>query len=115
MMPSMALVWADCGYAGKLLDWAKARLRLLVEIVRNPEGIKTFQGLPRRWVAERTFAWITKCRRLAHDCERLPTRSEAMIKWAMIRVADLPPGTELGSRIWKDRAGWRNGRRDQEL
>jgi transposase len=40
--------------------------------------------LPRRWVVERTFAWIVRCRRLAHDYERLPEHSDAMIKWAMI-------------------------------
>ena len=49
-----------------------------------PGSSRTFQVLPRRWVVERTFAWIVKCRRLDHDYERLPQTSEAMIKWAMI-------------------------------
>ena len=67
-----------------------------MEIVRKPLGIKTFHVLPRRWVVERTFAWIVKCRRLDHDYERLAQTSEAMIKWAMIglmvrRLAP-PPG-----------------------
>lgn len=43
-----------------------------------------FQALPRRWLVERTFAWIVKCRRLDLDYERLPETSEAMIKWAMV-------------------------------
>jgi transposase len=59
-------------------------LRVSAEIVRKPLGIKTFQVLPRRWVVERTFAWIVKCRRLDHDYERLSEHFEAMIKWAMI-------------------------------
>ena len=100
-MPSVALVWADGGYAGRLLDWARGRLRLVVAIVRKPLGITTFQVLPRRWVVERTFAWITKCRRLDHDYERLPEHSEAMIKWAMIGLMSrrLAPGP--GRRPWQ--------------
>lgn len=48
-MPSVVHVWADGGYAGKLAAWARERLRLTIEIVRKPLGIKTFQVLPRRW------------------------------------------------------------------
>jgi transposase len=95
-MPSLSLLWADGGYAGKLVDWAEAVAHITVEIVRKPLGIKMFQVLPRRWVVERTFAWIVKCRRLDHDYERLPETSEAMIKWAMIglmvRRLEPPPG-----------------------
>jgi transposase len=83
-MPSLALLWADGGYAGKLVEWAERVAHITIEIVRKPLGIKTFHVLPRRWVVERTFAWIVKCRRLDHDYERLPQTSEAMIKWAMI-------------------------------
>jgi transposase len=83
-MPSLSLLWADGGYAGKLVEWAEQVAHITVEIVRKPPGLKTFQVLPRRWVVERTFAWIVKCRRLDHDYERLPQTSEAMIKWAMI-------------------------------
>ena len=72
IMPSLALVWADGGYAGQLVDWAERIAHITVEIVRKPLGIKTFHVLPRRWVVERTFAWIVKCRRLDHDYERLP-------------------------------------------
>jgi transposase len=95
-MPSLSLLWADGGYAGKLLDWADRVPHITVEIVRKPLGIKMFQALPRRWVVERTFAWIVKCRRLDHDYERLPQTNEAMIKWAMIglmvRRLEPPPG-----------------------
>ncbi len=46
----------------------------------------TFEGLPRRWVVERTFAWISKHRRTVRDYERLPASHEAMIYWAMIAL-----------------------------
>jgi transposase len=55
-MPSLALAWADGGYAGKLVERAERIVHITVEIVRKPLGIKTFQVLPRRWVVERTFA-----------------------------------------------------------
>lgn len=46
--PTVSLVWADGGYAGKLVQWAKAAARIVVEIVRKPEGQRTFEVLPRR-------------------------------------------------------------------
>jgi transposase len=99
--PSVALVWADGGYAGQLVTWARRLLRVSVEIVRKPLGIKTFQVLPRRWVVERTFAWIVKCRRLDHDYERLPEHSEAMIKWAMIGLMTRRLSPSPGRRPWQ--------------
>ena len=80
------LAWADGGYAGKLLPWAATYLKLTVEIVRRPEGLHAFQVLPRRWVVERTLAWITSYRRCARDYERLPAHHEAMVLWAMITL-----------------------------
>jgi transposase len=80
------LVWADGGYAGKLVTWAKTALKLTLEIVRRPDDLHTFQVLPRRWVVERTFAWISKFRRTVRDYERLPEHHEAMIQWAMIAI-----------------------------
>ena len=100
-MPSVALVWADGGYAGQLVTWARDRLRVLVEIVRKPLGIKTFHVLPRRWVVERTFAWMSRCRRLSHDYERLPEHSEAMIKWAMIGLMTRRLAPAPGRRPWQ--------------
>ena len=60
-------------------------MRLAVEVVRKHDP-HTFQVLPRRWVVERTFAWISKHRRCVRDYERLPEHHEAMIKWAMIAL-----------------------------
>jgi len=56
---------------------------LLIVSKRDPHA---FEVLPRRWVVERTFAWISKHRRTVRDHERLPASHEAMILWAMIPV-----------------------------
>ena len=80
-MPSLALLWADGGYAGMLVDGPGALAHITIEIVRKPLRIKTFHVLPRRWMVDRTFAWILKCRRHDHDCEQLPEASEVMIEW----------------------------------
>ena len=78
--------WADAVYAGKLQPWAATYLKLTVQIVRRPDDLHTFAVLPRRWVVERTLAWITAYRRCARDYERLPAHHEAMVLWAMITV-----------------------------
>jgi transposase len=80
------LVWADGGYAGKLLDWARTRLKITLEIVKRSDDVKGFVVLPRRWVVERTLAWIVRHRRCARDYERLPQHHEAMVRWTMIRI-----------------------------
>jgi transposase len=79
------LAWADAGYTGKLTTWAQNHLHLGVVIVRRREA-HTFHVLPRRWVAERTFAWVSKHRRTVRDYERLPSSHEAMVLWAMIAL-----------------------------
>jgi transposase len=86
--PSVKLAWADGGYAGKLVTWARTRLKpkLTLQIVKRPDDLHTFQVLPRRWVVERTLAWITRHRRTVRDYERLPAHHETYIYWAMIIV-----------------------------
>ena len=83
-MPSIVLVWADGGYAGKCVEFARRWLRITVEVVKKPDGQRTFEVLPRRWVVEPTLSWLVRCRRLGRDYERLPNHAEAMVKWAMI-------------------------------
>lgn len=78
------LAWADAGYSGKLAAWA-ASLRIRLEIVRKRDA-HAFEVLPRRWVVERTLAWITAHRRCARDYERLPESHEAMVLWVMIAL-----------------------------
>ena len=63
--PRMRLVWADAGYAGKLIEWVWALTGWALEIVKRPRDSHHFQVLPRRWVVERTFAWLSRCRRLS--------------------------------------------------
>ena len=78
------LVWADAGYAGKLVAWGGNALGWSLETIkRNSAG---FEVLPRRWVVERTFAWLYKCRRLSKDYEYTTASSEAFVRVAMIHV-----------------------------
>ncbi|MCC8249775.1 transposase [Saccharothrix luteola] len=79
------LVWADGAYTGPMADWARRTLRVVIEIVQRPQ-LPYFTVLPRRWVVERTLAWITGHRRCVRDYERLPRHHEAMVRWAMIRI-----------------------------
>ncbi len=86
--PSINLVWLDGGYANSvddhLIDWADAEIGVRLEVVKRSDDVKGFQVLPRRWVVERTFSWLGRCRRLGRDFERLTTHSENMVKLAMI-------------------------------
>jgi transposase len=79
------LVWADAAYAGRLLPWAAATLGLRVAVVRRRLA-HAFEVLPRRWVIERTFAWLSRYRRTVRDYERLPAHHQAMVQWAMITI-----------------------------
>src|SRR2546430_2346580 len=73
-------------YRGHLLEWVMLHCRFVLQPVLRSEGQKGFVVLPRRWVVERTFAWLTQCRRLGKDYEVLPASSEAMIYIAMTRL-----------------------------
>lgn len=84
--PTVTKVWADQGFAGRLVQWAAGTLRRDLDIVRKQPGQRGFQVQPKRWAVERTFAWITMRRRLASDYERDPAHSETMIRWAMADV-----------------------------
>jgi putative transposase len=79
----LSKIWADAIYRGTLVQWARERGWDL-EVVEREPGQKGFVKLPRRWVVERTFAWLGLCRRLSKDYEVLPETSEAWVKLAMI-------------------------------
>ena len=81
---TIALIWADGGYAGRLVDWAKTVLSFAVTIVKRTDDTAGFQVIPRRWVVERTLAWISKYRRCVRDYETRTDHSEAMVYIAMI-------------------------------
>lgn len=78
----LQLIFADGGYAGKFVDWVRGRHGRFVEIV-NRRAAGRFVVLPKRWIVERTFAWLGKYRRLSKDYETLTDSSEAMILIAM--------------------------------
>jgi putative transposase len=99
-LPRLRHLWADAGYRGTALrEWITERLGLSLEIVQRrrrwvwvpkdvepeplPEG---FEVIKRRWVAERTFAWITRNRRMSRDYEFLAETTEALVYLSMIRL-----------------------------
>ena len=96
-------LFADGGFAGSLVDWARTTVKTTIEVVRKPKGQQGFAVIPRRWAVERTFAWLTSHRRLARDYERHPATAEAIIRWAAIatmtrRIARGTPATRPGPR-----------------
>jgi putative transposase len=89
----LQLIFADGGYAGKFVDWTRGWFGRFVEIVKRPSA-KGFIVLPKRWIVERTFAWLGKYRRLSKDYETLTQSSECMVWIAMINlmIHQLSPG-----------------------
>ena len=101
-LPRLQHIWADSAYAGKCAEWVQSTLGWTLEIVKHwwtgvrwvwvgpgqepPTIPRGFQVLPRRWVVERTFAWLVLYRRLAKDYEELPATGEALIYVAMARL-----------------------------
>ncbi len=79
-------IWVDGGYRGQILEWIKKRFRYCLEVVLRSDEQKGFVVLPRRWVVERTFAWLNNHRRLSKDYERFTKTSETMIQIAMMRL-----------------------------
>jgi putative transposase len=79
-------IWVDGAYRGLLLEWVLLHFKFVLQPVLRSEQQKGFVVLPRRWVVERTFAWITQCRRLCMDYEVLPKSSEALIYIALTRL-----------------------------
>lgn len=85
--PRLKVVWADNKYHNHQLNEWLARQRSInweLEIVRRPKGAKGFVLLPKRWVAERTFSWLGRWRRLSRDYEHLSSSSESMVRLASI-------------------------------
>jgi transposase len=88
MSPFLQKLIADGGYQGPVLQkaLAKALPHITIEIVNRPDQAKGFEGLPRRWVVEPTFAWFNRCRRLAKDFENLTRNALAYLPLASIRL-----------------------------
>lgn len=85
-LPRLQKVWADGAYGGQLLDWVKQRFMWVLDIVKRDPLVKGFKVLPKRWIVERTFGWLSHCRRLSKDYEALTETSEAFVYTAMIRL-----------------------------
>ena len=81
--PRLERIWADGAYAGKLVLWARNVGGWTLELVRRPAYQNTFEVILRRWVVERTFAWLGRYRRLSKDYEELPQTTEAWVYAAM--------------------------------
>ena len=84
--PRLEKVWADGGYAGKLVEWVGDNCAWELEIVRRSDDVKGFKLIPKRWVSERTFGWLNKYRLLSKEYEVLTESSEADIYLAMTHV-----------------------------
>jgi transposase len=83
---TLTTVFVDGGYTGKLLDWAKQMFGWTVQVVKRTDAHR-FVVLPKRWIVERTFAWLNHFRRLTKDHEILPQSSETFVMIAMIHLA----------------------------
>ena len=88
MYPFLMKLYADGGYQGPLFRRAVAKImaRVNVEIVKRSDHAKGFVVLPKRWVVERTFAWLGRCRRLAKDWENLNRKALAFLRLASIKI-----------------------------
>jgi putative transposase len=82
----LRIIWVDGAYRGQLIEWVLAHCWFRLQPVLRSDCQKGFVVLPRRWIVERTWAWLNQYRRLSKDYEVLPTSSEAMIYIAMIRL-----------------------------
>lgn len=88
MFPFLKKPFADGGYQGPQFQKALAKVlpHLKTEIVKRSDTAKGFTVIPRRWVVERTFAWLGRCRRLAKDWENLTRMALAYVRLASIRL-----------------------------
>ena len=84
---TVKIIWADGAYSGaELLGWVSSQFECALTVVKKKKGVHSFHVLPRRWVVERTFAWLGRSRRLSKDYERKPTSSETQVYIASGRL-----------------------------
>jgi putative transposase len=87
LLPRLQKIWADSAYRGQeLAQWCLVQGNWDLEVVERTPGTHGFSILPRRWVVERTFGWLSRSRRLSKDYERKVQTSETLIQIAMIRL-----------------------------
>jgi len=87
-LPFLKKMFADSAYQGPIFGSATAKILpcLEIEIVKRSDQAKGFVRLPKRWIVERTIAWLNRCRRLAKDWENLNRNALAFLKLASIRL-----------------------------
>jgi len=85
-LPRLRTILADQGYKDQFIRWFLATFNWIVEVVQRNPTVKGFDVLPKRWIVERTFAWMNRYRRLSKDYEYHTSSSEAMIYLASIRL-----------------------------
>ena len=84
--PRLQIIWAGGAYAGRLVEWAWATRGWLLSVVRWSPDSRQFEVLPRRWVVERTLAWLSRCRRLGQDYEELAETGATWVHIAMVHL-----------------------------
>jgi putative transposase len=83
----LTIIWGDAAYGrAGLADWVKATFGWVLQTILRPVHVSGFVVLPKRWLVERTFAWLGRCRRHSKDYERTIESSEAMIYLSMIHL-----------------------------
>ena len=88
LFPFLTKLFADGGYQGPVFQTALQRAlpQINIDIVKRSDTVKGFKLLPRRWVVERTFAWLNRCRRLAKDWENRNHTALAFLRFASVRL-----------------------------
>ncbi len=88
LFPFLLKLYADSGYQGPQFQAGlkKALSQVGVEIVKRSDKAKGFVVLPKRWIVERTIAWLNRCRRLVKDWENLNEKALAFLRLASIRL-----------------------------
>jgi transposase len=88
LYPFLLKLYADGGYQGPQFQQGLRRVcsQVDVEIVKRSDAAKGFAVLPKRWIVERSIAWLNRCRRLAKDWECLNRSALAFLRWASVRL-----------------------------
>jgi transposase len=88
LCPFLLKLYADSGYQGPKFQEGLKRVcgQINIEIVKRSDAAKGFVVLPKRWIVERSIAWLNRCRRLAKDWECLNQSGLAFLRWASVRL-----------------------------
>ena len=82
----LSRIFVDGGYKKGCIEWCFLMFRWMIEVVKRSDAVKGFDVLPKRWIVERTFGWLSNYRRLNRDYEHNPKTSENNIKFVMVTI-----------------------------